>query len=170
MTVIDLLLLIIRWCHALGAVAWVGGGIFYLLVLRPAFRRAAPPPEVNRSIGEEFRGLVNTAIIVLVVTGVILTASRLTADTVTVAYMAVLALKIGLALYMFAVIRFSRRRGVGSADRGEPERGGRLRAAWTGPTALLAIGVAIFGLADLLGVLFESGLAEGHSETLGDGF
>ena len=159
MTVVDLLLLVIRWCHALGAVAWVGGGIFYLLVLRPAFRRAAPPPELNRSIGEEFRGLVNTAIIVLVVTGAILTASRLTADAAGGVYLGVLALKIILALYMFAVIRFGRRRGGQPGDRGEPGRWGRLRAALTGPTALLVIGLAIFGLADLLGALFESGLA-----------
>ncbi len=159
MTVVDFLLLAIRWCHALGAVAWVGGGIFYLLVLRPAFHRTDPPSEVRRSIGEEFRGLVNTAIIVLVVTGAILTASRLTTDRITTAYMAVLALKIALALYMFAVVRFARRGGA----TGEPGRtAGRrrqIRAALTSPTALLLVGVAVFGLADLLALLFEAGVA-----------
>ena len=161
MTVVDWILLAIRWCHALGAVAWVGGGIFYILVLRPAFRRAAPPAETGRAIGEEFRGLVNTAILVLVVTGAVLTASRLTADTVTVPYMAVLSLKIVLALYMFAVIRFRRRgAGVQPAAAVAASRRARVRALLTGNTALLIIGVAVFGLADVLGALFENSLVE----------
>ena len=161
MTVVDWILLAIRWCHALGAVAWVGGGIFYILVLRPAFHRAAPPAETGRAIGEEFRGLVNTAILVLVVTGAVLTASRLTADTVTVPYVAVLSLKIVLALYMFAVIRF-RRRGAGQQPDAAvaASRRARVRAWLTGNTALLIIGVVIFGLADVLGALFENSLAE----------
>ena len=159
MNVLDWILLAIRWAHALGAVAWVGGGIFYLLVLRPAFERGNPGPEINRSIGEEFRGLVNTAIIVLVVTGAILTASRLTADNVTVPYMAVLVVKVMLALYMFAVMRF--RRPQPAADSEEPV--GNLwvktRRVATGPTALVVLGVIIFGLADVLSYLFENSLA-----------
>ena len=159
MSVVDWILVAIRWCHALSAVAWVGGGIFYLLVLRPVFRRAPATSDTNRAIGAEFRGLVNTAIIVLVVTGVILTASRLTADTVTVPYIGVLALKIVLALYMFAVIRFRRRGASGQDAAVAGSRWARIRAGLAGPTALLIIGVVVFGLADLLSALFESSLA-----------
>ena len=159
MTVVDWILLAIRWCHALGAVAWVGGGIFYLLVLRPAFRRAAATSDTNRAIGEEFRGLVNTAIIVLVVTGVVLTASRLTADTMTVPYIGVLILKIVLALYMFAVIRFRRRGSSGQDAELTASRWARVRAGLASPTALLIIGVVVFGLADVLSALFENSLA-----------
>ena len=159
MTPLDWILLAIRWAHALGAVAWVGGGIFYLLVLRPAFERANPGPEVGRSIGEEFRGLVNTAIIVLVVTGAILTASRLTADNVTVPYMAVLVVKVVLALYMFAVMRFRRPQPAGEGAESVGSRWARTRRAATGPTALLVLGVIIFGLADVLSYLFENSLA-----------
>ena len=160
MNVLDLILLAIRWAHALGAVAWVGGGVFYLMVLRPAFRRTKPAPEVSKSIGDEFRGLVNTAIIVLVVTGAILTASRLTADTITIPYVAVLVLKVALALYMFAVMRFRRPQSVDYDAAKSPTGLARMRAALTGPTALLVIGVVIFGLADVLSYLFESSLAE----------
>lgn len=161
MNVLDWILLAIRWAHALGAVAWVGGGVFYLLVLRPAFRRAPPGPETRRAVGEEFRGLVNTAIIVMVITGAILTASRLTQDTVTTSYVAVLALKIALALYMFAVIRFRRpaRNDNDSQEAAALSRSARVRAALTGPTALLVLGVVIFGLADVLSYLFENSLA-----------
>lgn len=157
MAILDWILLLIRWAHALGAVAWVGGGIFYLMVLRPALRRTGPDLEVNRSIGQEFRGLVNTAIVVLVVTGAILTASRLTLDTVTPPYVAILVLKIALALYMMAVMRFRRPQETGQHV--PPARHGtRIKEALTGPTALLLIGVIIFGLADLLAALFEDSL------------
>ncbi len=159
MNILDWILLAIRWAHALGAVAWVGGGIFYLMVLRPAFRHRDPGQETHRAVGEEFRGLVNTAIIVLVVTGAILTASRLTADNVTTPYIGVLALKISLALYMMAVMRFRRPQSA-QQDAAMPlTRSARFRTAITGPTALLAIGVVIFGLADVLSYLFENSLA-----------
>lgn len=159
MNPLDWILLAIRWAHALGAVAWVGGGIFYLMVLRPAFRRGDPGREVHQAIGEEFRSLVNTAIIVLVVTGAILTASRLTADNVTTAYIGVLALKIALAIYMMAVMRFRRQPAQQERDGSASASGlGRMRRALTGPTALLLIGVVIFGLADGLAYLFENSL------------
>jgi len=159
MNVLDWILLAIRWSHALGAVAWVGGGIFYLMVLRPAFQRRDPGQEAHRAIGEEFRGLVNTAIIVLVVTGAILTASRLTLDTVTLPYVAVLVVKVALALYMMAVMRFRRPSGGGHNESGIMSRSAGLRAAATSPTALLVLGVIIFGLADVLSYLFERSLA-----------
>ena len=59
-------------------------------------------------MGVEFRGLVNTAIAVLLLTGVILSVARLTEDSITIAYVAVLVVKIVLALYMFYVVRFLR--------------------------------------------------------------
>ena len=98
MNVLDWILLAIRWGHALAAVAWVGGGIFYLMVLRPAIQQARGlPAETGKAIGVEFRGLVSTAIAVLLLTGVILSASRLTVDVVTSPYVAVLVVKIVLA-------------------------------------------------------------------------
>ena len=163
MNVLDWILLAIRWGHALAAVAWVGGGIFYLMVLRPALRRArgpAPglPPETNRAIGEEFRGLVSTAIAVLLLTGVILSASRLTQDAVTSPYVAVLVAKIALALYMFYVVRFMRQ----DTYPEDPELGfsrwQRLKGRLTGTTALLVIGVLVIGLSDVLDGLIENAL------------
>ena len=156
---LDWILAAIRWGHALGAVAWVGGGMFYFLVLRPAFRRHPASPEASRAIGQEFRALVNTAILVLVVTGVILTASRLTAATVSTPYVAVLALKIALALYMFYVVRFLRQRAY--PEDSAPDGGwwARMRRRLTGTTAVLIAGVIVFGLADVLSAMFEGALA-----------
>ena len=159
MNVLDWILLAIRWFHLLGAVAWVGGGIFYVMVLRPALDRAGGNSGASRrTIGEEFRSLVNTAIAVLLLTGVILTVSRLTANAVTFPYVAVLVVKIVLALYMFYVVRFLRPRVYPGNEEIE---GGRMRRAGnrlTGTGALLVYGVIILGLSDILGALFENGL------------
>ena len=39
MTPADAFLLLVRWLHVVAAVAWVGGNLFYLLVLVPALRK-----------------------------------------------------------------------------------------------------------------------------------
>ena len=159
MGVLEWILVIIRWGHALAAVSWVGGGVFYLMVLRPAIRRSRGlPPETGEAIRDEFRGLVTTAIAVLLLTGAILSVARLTGDAATTPYVAVLAVKIGLALYMFYVARFVGRGGyAGRQDGG----GGRLRRVarrLTSPTALLVIGVVVIGLSDVLDALIEDAL------------
>lgn len=161
MGVLDWILLVIRWAHALAAVAWVGGGAFYLLVLRPALRRVrGTPPEASASIAAEFRGLVGTAIIVLLLTGALLTLARLTESSITAPYVAVLAAKIALATLMFA-LAWTRRRAAGpgaaDADTAEtPYR--RWRRRLTGDVALLTAGVVVIGLSDVLTALFEQSL------------
>ena len=159
MSVLDWILVVIRWGHALAAVAWVGGGIFYVVVLRPSIRRSPLPLETGRTLGVEFRGLIGTAIGVLLITGVILSAARLTEDAVSVAYVAVLAVKIVLAMYMFYIVRFLHRQSY--PEEAAPERGwwARTRGRLTGTTAVLIIGLVVFGLADILSALFEQGLA-----------
>ena len=159
MNVLDWILVAIRWAHALAAVAWVGGGIFYIMVLRPAFRRSNGDKKASRAIGEEFRGLVNTAIAVLLLTGVILSVSRLTDSAATIPYVAALVVKVLLALYMFYVVRFLRP-GVYPGD-AESATGwvAKARARFTGTTALLVYGVLIIGLSDVLDALFEWGLS-----------
>ena len=155
----DVLLLIIRWLHALAAVAWVGGGIFYLLILRPNLRASNQDlEEATRRLGEQFRHLVNTAIAVLLVTGVILTLSRLTSDYVGVSYIIVLILKIVLALYMFYLVRFLRPGTYIAGDALKTKGLQRFTAMFTGATAVLVLGVIVFLLADILRALIEKGI------------
>ena len=159
MNVLDWILLAIRWGHALAAVAWVGGGIFYLMVLRPAIQKTRGlPPGTNQAIGVEFRGLVGTAIAVLLLTGVILSVSRLTEEAVTSPYVAVLVVKIVLALYMFYVVRFMRQDSYPEEfdPFGSPWQ--RIRGRLTGTTALLVIGIIVIGLSDVLDGLLENAL------------
>ena len=143
----------------MSAVAWVGGGIFYLMVLRPAIRRSQGlPPETGAAIRDEFRGLVATAIAVLLLSGVILSVTRLTGEGATVPYAIVLGVKIALALFMFYVVRIVRRGDYDASQ--EPDTRGLRRAVRraTSPMALLVVGVVIIGLSDVLDGLFESAL------------
>ena len=159
MNVLDWILALIQWAHALAAVAWVGGGIFYLVVLRPALRRARGlPADTAADVGREFRGLVSTAIAVLLITGAILTASRLTEETVTTPYVAVLVAKIVLALYMFYVVRFLRQRSYPEEPEVATGWWGRLTGRLSSTTALVVIGIAVIGLSDVLDALVEDAL------------
>ena len=159
MNALDGLLLVIRWAHAVSAVAWVGGGIFYVLVLRPAAARSPLAAEARRSIGEEFRGLVHTVMAVLLITGIILSASRLTGNGVSLYYVVVLGIKIALAFYMFYVVRFLRHTAYPDDQAASLGWLAGARRGLTSTTAVLVIGVLVFGLADLLDALFEVGLS-----------
>lgn len=145
----------------MAAVAWVGGGVFYLMVLRPAVRRSQGlPPETGAAIREEFRGLVTTAIAVLLLTGAILSVARLTSEAATIPYTAVLVAKIALALFMFYVVRFIRRGDYGESAESVKGLGQRMYRRLTSPVALLVVGFAVIGLSDVLDALFESALVD----------
>ena len=149
--VLGIILLIIRWAHALAAVVWIGGSLFMLLAGRPALRTADASGLVGRALATEFRPIVVTAIAVLIVSGVILTVDRLTSDAAGMAYTTVLVAKILLAVYAFIVAWLQPRR------RDRPSGG--IAGAMTGPVALTIAGVLVIGLADILTWLFEKGLA-----------
>ena len=163
--VLDIILLAIRWAHALAAVVWIGGSLFMLLAARPALRSlGAKGGLVGRALSAEFRPIVATAIGVLLVSGAILTAQRLTADAAGLAYTAFLAAKILLSLYAFIIAWQLPRRsadGGGRDDsiRRDGGRRGRIRRTLLGPGALAVIGIIVIGLADVLAWLFERGLA-----------
>ena len=150
MPVLDAILLIIRWAHALAAVTWIGGSLFMLLAARPALRSADPGGVVSRVLAAEFRPVVATAIGVLIVTGVILTVDRLTSDAAGIAYTAVLVAKILLAGYAFGIAWLLPRRPGNDA--------GGVSGAFSGPVALTVAGIIVIGLADVLAWLFERGL------------
>ena len=150
MDVLDIILLIIRWAHALAAVVWIGGSLFMLLAARPALRSADADGLVGRALAVEFRPIVTTAIAVLIVSGVILTVDRLTSDAAGIAYTGVLVAKIVLAVYAFGIAWLLPRR--------RESQGGRLRRTFAGPVALTIVGVVVIGLADVLTWLFERGL------------
>lgn len=164
MDALDIFLLVVRWLHVLSAAAWVGGSIFYLVVLRPAIRRNPDTPRgLTRVAGAEFKTLVDACIIVLVATGAVLAFERLTEDAVGPSYAIVLAVKVVLSLWMFLQVRAQRRRSefleaFGPAEKPRATRLSRALRAVSGYNALVYLGIVVLLLSDLLGVLFEQGL------------
>ena len=155
----DWLLYTVQWVHHMGAIAWVGGSIFFRFVLQPAFRKAGIGRDSARTIGHEFGRIVRIAIVILIVTGAFMAVVHLGAGGNSRLYIGILALKITLAFYMFLLV-FLRRRSAPSENAGGPGSFWfRFRRAITGTTALLILGVVVIGLADVLGAVHGS---DGH--------
>lgn len=157
----EVLLAVVSWVHLLAAISWLGGGIFYLVALRPALR--AEPPDhaasLTSQVAERFRGAVELAIVVLLVSGVVLTFQRLTAPQASGAYAAVLGLKITLSVAMFTLAYWLGRRGaVGRLlDQAAEEKLVAPRGRWrlSPAIATVLLGAAVTLLAELLRVLFR---------------
>ena len=107
MNALDVILLLIRWAHALAAVTWIGGSLFMLLVGRPALRSIRNSNGAagdagglaGRALAAEFRPVVATAIAVLIVTGRDIIGKPVNVGRRRAfAYVAALIAKIALAL------------------------------------------------------------------------
>ena len=151
---VDWLMWLVRWVHAVSAVAWVGGSIFFAVVLRPVL---AANPELGRQVmgpvGSIYKELVDAAVLALIVSGLVLMFDRLTGNQVTPTWFIVLGVKLALALWMFYLVWRFRRSGYQPT----PGPGILRRASWLlGYNAIVAIGLVVFLLAGLLGTLLEA--------------
>lgn len=153
----DAALLAARWAHAIAAVAWVGGGIFYLLVLRPAVTSGSLSSDSARAATERFGGLVKLAMWTLVVTGAVLFFTRISEPTATARYAAVLALKVALSAWMF-FIAIRRRRRVAEAVTTSPGRIRAIAAALGHVNTVVILGIVVFLLSDVLRYIVEQEL------------
>ena len=164
MSLSDVFMLIVRWLHLVSAVAWIGGSVFYLIVLRPALRREPQASGlISRAAATEFRALVETCVYVLIATGVILTFNRLTPGVVGAPYVAALGAKIALSVWMFT-LAWSRRRRTSVTEAFREEEApptttfGKIMRAVSGYNAIVILGLVVFLLSDLLKTLFELAL------------
>lgn len=139
----ELLLVAIRWLHALAAVVWIGGVLFELVALGPSFGEALPAT-TRTTLDEMMREIVQTGLIVFLISGAILTFERLSHRAVGSTYVALLAVKILLSVAMFQVA-FRFRRATG--DRRV------LGLRW-----VAGFGLAILFLASLLKSIYERAL------------
>ena len=161
----EVFLLVVRWLHLLSAVAWVGGSLFYLLVLRPALRSSpGPATDFSTAAATEFRALVNICLVVLLVTGVILALDRLTEGVVEAPYVVTLGVKVVLSVWMFLQVQAQRRRSrvleaFPHARKPAASRAVRVGRALSGYNAIAIVGIAVLFLSDLLEVLFERALS-----------
>jgi uncharacterized membrane protein len=145
--------LIVRAAHIIAAAAWVGGSIFYMVVIIPALRSGGPAPAVAAQIAALFRRMVNICIGVLLLSGAYLMFDRLTQTMLGWPYLVVLGLKIAIAIAMFVLAIY-----IGQSNvRRLAKRSTRLSKA--APQLMLALGIIVFILGALLNGLFEAALA-----------
>lgn len=154
----------VRWVHVLAAAAWVGGGLFYLLVLRPAVRRSGESgARINAFAAAEFRTLVDICFFTLLVTGISMTFDRLLGNVVGVQYAAILGIKAALSVLMFVLARRRRARTAlmeRYAERPPPPAGKLAKAlrAVSGYNLVIILGLIVILLADLLNAMYEAAL------------
>lgn len=150
---------VVLWLHTLAAATWVGGSIFYLIVLSPTMKRVPDVPRaLSSTLGIEFRTIVVTSIIVLVATGAILAFDRLT--EVEAPYAVTLGVKVVLSIWMFLMVRDRRRHlrtlsSFGDKPAAPVTLWEKTVAAVSGYNTLVILGIVIFLLSDLMKVLFE---------------
>ena len=164
MDVTAVVLVIAQWLHTLAAAFWVGGGAVYLLVIRPMSRRPSTgsgqaSTGSGQTLAEEFRGLVDIAVIAMVITGVVLAFDRLTSQHTGAGYAAVLGVKLALTLWMFWLAGVMRRRRPRAAEASQSGNAGAATTGWRrfmdATNQVVAIGVAVFLLSTVMQWLFE---------------
>jgi uncharacterized membrane protein len=140
----DILLVTMRWLHATAAIVWIGAIWFELFVALPALDADKAGPILAR-FDAAMREIVQTALVVFLVSGAILTVERLSHGAASsTTYVWLLALKIALAVVMFQVgFRF---------------RGARGARRVRGLQLMAALGLAIVFLATVLKWVFERAL------------
>lgn len=160
----DVFKIVVRWAHMVSAAAWVGGSLFWLLVLRPSMKNSNDDSsQSDRGLGErvakEFRSLVDTCVFVLLATGAIMTFDRLTPGEVGVNYVLVLGTKIILVAIMFYIIRARRQTNNLLPSRQDKQRISKkfkLVRMLSGYNLLVVLGLLVFLLSDLLSFIYYS--------------
>lgn len=145
-------MVLVRYAHGIAAIAWVGGSIFHALILRPL--TTAHPEKMTSAmslIAPVYREIIDIAVVTLIVSGIILMFSRIQGSEATISWAIVLGVKIALALWMFYIVW---RRRMSSE---ETVREG-IASKLLGYNAILALGLIVFLLANVLRELVEASL------------
>ena len=148
----------VRWAHFISASAWIGGGIFWLIVLRPAVKKNQPNDHrINENVSLEFRSLVDTCLFVLLATGAIMTFDRLTPGTLGVSYLIVLGIKLSLIAVMFYLIRAKRQTAWGYRSiQNFPKNPKRnILRLLAGYNLIIVLGLIVYLLSSLLRSMYE---------------
>ena len=158
MSLEEIFILAVRWIHTIAGMAWIGGSLFYLFVLKPASKKSGSEAIGNTAVANEFTAVVNTAVMVLIITGVVLAFDRLTSKYTDVAYVSVLAAKVVLSLWMFWLAGLLQKRKRTRVVDSTPENETKPNRAFSSANLIAIIGIIVFLLSDLLQALFEDAL------------
>ena len=148
----------VRWAHFISASAWIGGGIFWLVVLRPAVKNdKSDDSRINKNVSSEFRSLVDTCLFVLLATGAFMTFDRLTPGTLGVSYLIVLGVKLSMVAVMFYMVRAKRQTAWDYKSlrniRKNPK--GSIFRVIAGYNLIIVLGLSVYLLSSLLRSMYE---------------
>ena len=139
----DLLLVAMRWFHSAAAVIWVGAVMFELLTSAKT-ESAGNVASLRAARQAALRDVVQTALVIFLISGAILTFDRLSRGAATSAYVTLLGIKLLLSVVMFQVaFRF---RGAAGSTR------------LLGLRLVAGLGLLVLFAASLLKTLYERAL------------
>ena len=164
MPISDILILVIRWLHLTSSSAWIGGGIFYILILQPLINKNPQTfKSLKSSTGRAFQSLSNICIIMMIATGAIMGFDRLSESVTDLSYAITLFIKVILSVWIIIQMQMLRRKKMLSQTDEiiVPLPTSRLRKIvnpFTGYNGIVLTGILIFLISDVLGLLFENAL------------
>lgn len=137
----------LRVFHALSAMVWLGGGVYYFVAVRPQTREDPDGTRRNVAVAAQsaYREWMETATIVLLASGTILMFDRLSGGQGGLLYAAILAAKVVAALIAFWLVSLRPRRS---------HRAGRTRAR-SRPEIALGLGVFAFTVGVVLSSIWQ---------------
>ncbi|MFL2627462.1 MAG: hypothetical protein ACJ0OY_04105 [Dehalococcoidia bacterium] len=102
-----LFFLIIKLIHITASTIWVGGSLFFLLVVNQSITQENK--FLKGILGSNFKQIVDLCIWILLLSGVILTVNKLTSNSATVVYGSLLGFKLALVAWVTFLIWFKKR-------------------------------------------------------------
>lgn len=109
MAPIEIFLVLMRWLHLTSAAVWIGGSIFFILVVQSKTNDSRQFEKISKfGILSEFSSMSHILISILLLSGMILTVNRLTIGTISSLYLSILSFKIILSLWLFLIVWFQR--------------------------------------------------------------
>ena len=160
---IDILMVLMRWLHITSAAVWIGGSIFFILVVQSKTNDSKKFAKISKfGILSEFSSLSDILISTLLLSGMILTVNRLTIGTISSLYLSILSFKILLSLWLFLIVWFQRgfRKNVIDATplpvENDPITASKkIRDFFGSHKAIVPVGLIIFLVSDALKILSE---------------
>lgn len=149
--------LLLRLAHAISAAAWLGGGAYYVIALRPHLRTADESARaVAREAQREFGRWATLATLIMIGSGVVLMYDQLSGGRGSLVYVILLVIKVGAAAAAFRLSgAFSRRRVAPVRTRAKVQpRPTWIDRAWL----ILWLGTLAFVLGVALSVFYPSGI------------
>ncbi len=161
MDIVNIFNVLVIWAHLISATAWVGGSIFWLIVVTPSIKKISPNDkiEIMKSISNEFKSVVDTSMFILLFTGAIMTFNRITPGHIGSLYVLILGIKILFVSYLFYLIRSRRSNYPTTQPISLKNRNDRKFMIITKkPNLIVIIGLIIYLISDILRSIHDASI------------